>query len=46
MHDTDRAGLDRHSDNGGSKVATKTHPAISGPAGSTRSFLTGVRSAL
>jgi hypothetical protein len=46
MYDTNRAGLDRHSDNGGSKVATKKHPAISGLAGSTRKFLTVVRRAL
>ena len=46
MHDTNRGGLDRHSDNGGSKVATERTPAISGLAGSTRKFLAVVRRAL
>jgi hypothetical protein len=39
MHDTNRGGLDRHSDNGGSKVASARTPAISGLAGSTRGLL-------
>jgi hypothetical protein len=46
MHDTKRDGLDRHSDNVGSKVATERPPAISGLAGSTREFLAVVRRAL
>jgi hypothetical protein len=46
MHDTNRGGLDRHSDNGGSKVATERTPAISGLAGPTRRFLAVVRRAL
>ena len=44
--DTNRGGLDRHSDNGGSKVATERTPAISGLAGSTRKFLAVLRRAL
>jgi len=43
MHDTNRGGLGRHSDNGGSKVATERTPAISGLAGSTRKFLSVLR---
>jgi transcriptional regulator with GAF, ATPase, and Fis domain len=39
MHDTNRGGLDRHSDNGGSKVATERTPAISGLIGSSPNFL-------
>ena len=46
MHDTNRGGLDRHSDNGGSRVATERTPAISRLAGSTRKFLAVVRRAL
>jgi hypothetical protein len=46
MHDTNRGGLDRHADNGGSKVATERPPAISGLAGSTRKFPAVVRRAL
>src|SRR6266566_6763984 len=42
MHDTNRGGLDRHSDNGGSKVATDRTPAISGLIGSSPNFLTAV----
>src|SRR6266566_9871274 len=42
MHDTNRGGLDRHSDNGGSKVATERTPAISGLIGSSPNFLTTV----
>jgi hypothetical protein len=33
MHDTNRGGLDRNSDNGGAKVATERTPAISGLIG-------------
>jgi hypothetical protein len=40
-----RGGLDRHSDNGGSKVATERTPAIYGLAGSARKFLAVVRRA-
>ena len=32
MHDTNRGGLDRHSDNSGPEVATERPPAISGLA--------------
>jgi hypothetical protein len=39
MHDTNRGGLDRHADNGGSKIATERTPAISGPIGSSSNFL-------
>ena len=39
MHETNHVGLDRHPENGGSKVATERTPAISGLAGSTRNFL-------
>ena len=46
MHDTNCNGLDRHSDNGGSKVATERAPAISGLAGFARKFLAEVRTAL
>jgi hypothetical protein len=46
MHDTNRGGLDRHSDNSGSKVAIERPPAIFGLAGSTRKFLAAVRRAL
>jgi hypothetical protein len=46
MHDTNRGGLDRHSVNGGSKVATERTPQISDLAGSTRKFLAVVRRAL
>jgi hypothetical protein len=46
MHDTNRHGLDRHSDNGGSKVAIEIIPAISGLAGITGKFLAVVRRAL
>ena len=42
MHDTNRGGLGRHSDNGG-RVATERTPAISGLAGSTRRFLSVLR---
>jgi hypothetical protein len=46
MHDTNRGGLDRHSDNGGSEVATERTPAISGLIGSSPNFLSVVRRAL
>jgi len=46
MHDTNRGGLYRHSDNGRSKVATERPPAISGLAGSSPNFLAAVRRAL
>jgi hypothetical protein len=39
MHDTRRGGLDRHSDKGGSKVATERTRAISGLTGSPPNFL-------
>jgi hypothetical protein len=39
MHDTNRGGLDRHSDNGGSEVATERTPAISGHIGSSPNLL-------
>jgi hypothetical protein len=39
MHDTSRDGLDRHSDDVGSKVAIARSRAISGLAGFTRRFL-------
>jgi transcriptional regulator with GAF, ATPase, and Fis domain len=43
MHDTNRGGLNRHSDNGGSKVATARTPAISGLIGSSPNFLMAVQ---
>jgi hypothetical protein len=46
MHDTNRGGLDRHSDNGGSKVPIERPQAIAGLAGSTCKFLAVVRRAL
>jgi hypothetical protein len=46
MDDTNRGGLDRHSDNGRSKVAVERSPAISGLIGSTPEFLAVVRRAL
>jgi hypothetical protein len=46
MHETNHVGLDRHPENGGSKVATERTPAISGLAGSTRNFLAVDRRAL
>jgi hypothetical protein len=46
VHDTTRGGLNRHSDNGGSNVATERTPAISRLAGSTREFLAVVRRVL
>src|SRR6266850_8558703 len=39
MLNTNRGGLDRHSDNGGSKVAMERTPAISGLTGSSPNFL-------
>jgi len=39
MHDTNCGCLDRHSDNGGSKVPTERNPAISGLIGSSPNFL-------
>jgi hypothetical protein len=42
MHDTNRGGLDRHSDNGGAKVATERTPAISGLVASSPNFLAWV----
>jgi hypothetical protein len=42
----DLRGLDRHSDKGGSRVATERRSAISGVAGSTRKFLAVVRRVL
>ncbi len=46
MHDTNRGGLDRHSDHAGSKVTTERTPATSGLARSIRKFLAVVRRAL
>jgi len=46
MHDTNRGGLDRHSDDVGAKGAIERPPAISGLAGSNRKFLAVVRRAL
>jgi hypothetical protein len=46
MHDTNRDGLERHSDNVGSKVARERPPAIPGLAESTRKFLAVARRAL
>jgi hypothetical protein len=46
LHDTNRGGLDRHSDNGGAKIAAERPAAISGLAGSARKFLAAVRRAL
>ena len=46
MHDTNRGGLDRHSDDVGKNVATQRSTAISGLAGSTRKFLAVVRGTL
>ncbi len=45
MHDSNRGGLDRHSDNGGLKVASERTSAIPGLAGSARKFLAVVRRA-
>lgn len=42
MHDSSRGGLDRHSDNGGSKVTTETTPANSSLIESTRKRLSVV----
>src|SRR5713101_5075784 len=39
MLNTNRGGLDRHSDNGGSKVAMERAPVISGLIGSSPNFL-------
>jgi hypothetical protein len=46
MHDTNLCGLDRHSDDGGSKMTTERTPAISGLIGSSPNFLAVVRRAL
>ena len=46
MLNTNYGGLDRHSDNGGSKVVMERTPPISGLIGSTRKFLAVVRRAL
>ncbi len=46
MHDTNCAGLDRRSDNVGSKVFTEITPAISGLIGSSPNFLAEVRRVL
>jgi hypothetical protein len=46
MHDRNRGGLNRHSDDVGSKVATERPPPISGLVGSTGNFLAVVRRAL
>jgi hypothetical protein len=46
MHDTNLGGRDRHSGNGGSKVAIERTQAISGPIRSTRKSLAVVRRAL
>jgi formate hydrogenlyase transcriptional activator len=42
MHDTNRSGLDHHSDQGRWKGATERTPAISGLIGSSPNFLTAV----
>src|SRR5277367_1675619 len=39
MHDTNPGGLDRHSDNGGSKVATERTLAIAGLIGASPNFV-------
>ena len=39
MPNTNHGGLDRHSDNAGSKVVTEGTPAISGLIGSSPNFL-------
>jgi hypothetical protein len=39
MHDTNRGGQVRHSDNAGSKVVVDRTPAISGLIGSVSNFL-------
>jgi hypothetical protein len=46
MRDTNRYGVDRQSDNDGSKVATDRTPVISGLTGSTRNFPAVVRGTL
>jgi len=46
MYDTNRGGMDHHSDNAGSKVATERTPAISGLIGSSPNSLAVVRRAL
>jgi hypothetical protein len=42
MPDTNRGGLDRRSDNGGSRLATERTPAIAGLIGSGLNFRTAV----
>jgi hypothetical protein len=42
MHDTNRGRVDRHSDNGGSKVPTERDRAISDLIGSGSNFLAAV----
>jgi len=46
MHNTNRVGIDRHSDNGGLKVASRRTAAISGLAGPAGKFLAVVRRAI
>jgi hypothetical protein len=46
MLNVNRDGLDRYSDDVGSKVATERDLALYGLAGSTREFLAAVRGAL
>jgi hypothetical protein len=46
MHDTNRNGLDRHSDDIGSKLAAGRPAAICGLVGSTLTLLTSIRRAL
>ena len=46
MHDTNRCGLDRHSENVSSTAAIERPPATFDLAGSARKFLHVVRTAL
>ena len=46
MLNTNYSGLDRHSDNSGSKVVMERTPASSGLIGSTRKVLAVVRGTL
>ena len=46
MRDMNRDGLDRHSDNGGTKVAPERTQAIPGRIGLCSNCLAGIRSAL
>jgi hypothetical protein len=46
MHDMNRDGRERHSDNVGSRLATEITPVISGLTESTRNFPAAVRGIL